>query len=127
MVIEAEILPDPDTVERELGRSSLAFNIARARLSDLWGAVGHEPEVLIKRQMWAELLEMVYGSPVDDDSLFLQHTYLTIVAKTMAASVLGIDISNPRDLLSGRPFTDARVFGAIESDFFDWVLEAEGS
>ncbi|MCH8869433.1 MAG: hypothetical protein IIC85_06950, partial [Chloroflexi bacterium] len=49
VVIEAEIPPDPDIVKRELGRASLAFNIARVRLSDLWESVAEEPEVLSLR------------------------------------------------------------------------------
>ena len=127
MVVEAEIPPEPDIVQRELGRESLAYLIANVRLKELWDSVADNPEVLIKRQMWAELLRMVYGSSQDDLGLFLQHTYLTIVAKTMATKVLGIEIPSPHELLSGRPFYDAGISGAVESDFFDWVLEAEGS
>jgi hypothetical protein len=53
---------------------------------------------------------------------FSTHTYLTFVAKTMAAKVLGVDISDSDDLLSGRRFQEAGIYGAVESDFFDWIL-----
>ena len=68
---------------------------------------------------------MVYGSHIEADELFLQHTYLTIVAKTMATRVLAVPLPDPADLLSGRPFREAGIAGAVESDFFDWVLHAK--
>ena len=69
----------------------------------------------------------MYGSAVGDDDLFFQHTYLTIVAKTMATRVVGAEMPAAADLLSGRPFQDAGIDGAVESDFFDWVLAGDGS
>jgi type I restriction-modification system DNA methylase subunit len=40
--------------------------------------------------------------------------------------VLGINTTNPESILTGRDFKNARVFGAVESDFFDWILLAPG-
>ncbi len=125
--VQAELAPDPETVRSELGRDSLAYDIARARLGELWAGVAEHPDVRLKRQLWADLLERVYGSAVGDDGLFFQHTYLTIVAKTMATRVVGAEMPAAADLLSGRPFQEAGIDGAVESDFFDWVLAGEGS
>jgi hypothetical protein len=83
-----DLLPDPLTVERELGRSSLSFGRARGVLERLWAELSANSEVLLKRQLWDGLLREAYGTAVGDDALFLQHTYLTIVAKTIAARVL---------------------------------------
>ncbi len=104
----------------------MAWHIARAELAALWTEVEGRSGIELKRDLWAQLLERVYGAPVAADDLFLQHTYLTIVAKTMATHVLGIDLPIPADLLAGRPFQEAGITGAVESDFFDWVLEATG-
>ena len=127
VAVQADLPPEPETVERELGKASLAYNIARARLAVLWAEVKDEPEVALKRELWARLLERVYGSSVDDDELFFQHTYLTVVAKTMALRVVGEELPRADDLLSGRSFRDAGIEGAVESDFFDWVLAADGA
>jgi hypothetical protein len=62
----------------------------------MWYEVKEHPEVALKRQLWSGLLEMVYGSKVDEDELFFQHTYLTIVAKTMAVRVLDAEIPASR-------------------------------
>jgi SAM-dependent methyltransferase len=122
--VREDLPPEPDTVRRELGRDSLAYEIASFRLAELWQEVGHKPEMRLKRQLWAGLLERVYGTAVDDDSLFFQHTYLTVVAKAMAVHVLGAGMPSPEELLNGQPFRDAAIDGAVESDFFDWVLTA---
>ncbi|HXH83943.1 MAG TPA: N-6 DNA methylase, partial [Candidatus Tectomicrobia bacterium] len=123
VTVQPDLTPDPETVTAHLGRDSVAYDIARARLADAWSEVKEHPDVRLKRQLWADLLEHVYGSKVGDDELFFQHTYLTIVAKAMATLTLGAALPGPADLLGGRPFVDAGIQGAVESDFFDWVLE----
>ena len=124
VAIAADLPPDPDTVRRELGRGSLAWHVAREELAGLWAEVSDHPDVRLKRELWARLLERVYGTSVDNDDLFFQHTYLTIVAKTMAVHVLGLDMPEPGDLLAGRPFNEVGIGGVVESDFFDWLLAA---
>ena len=120
-----DLNPTPEAVRRELDRASPAWWRAHDDLAEMWAEVGQHPDVRLKRDLWARLLERVYGSSVDSRDLFFQHTYLTIVAKTMAVHVLGIALPEPADLLAGRPFHDAGVEGAVESDFFDWVLTAD--
>jgi hypothetical protein len=117
-----ELLPDPLVVRHELGRASLTFGRARTGLEQLWGSLREHPEVTIKRELWDGLLREAYGVPVGDDSLFLQHTYLTIVAKTLAARVLDLPADNANAILSGQALADAGIYGAVEGDFFDWVL-----
>jgi hypothetical protein len=57
---------------------------------------------------------------------FCQNTYLTIVAKTMAALVLGVEVGDPWSLLSREPFQYAEIYGVVESDFFDRIVLANG-
>jgi SAM-dependent methyltransferase len=75
---------------------------------------------MLKRQLWDGLLREAYGTAVGDDSLFLQHTYLTIVAKTIAARVLDLPAD---DASAGRSLDEVGIQGAVESDFFDWVVQ----
>jgi SAM-dependent methyltransferase len=118
-----DLLPDPLTVERELGRSSLSFARARGVLERIWEELRAHSEVVLKRQLWDGLLREAYGTPVGDDALFLQHTYLTIVAKTIACRVLDLPADDAGDILSGRGLDEVGIQGAVESDFFDWILE----
>lgn len=127
VAVNADLEPGSEVVQRELGRSSLAWSVARQELTAIWNEVGSHPDVRLKRDLWAQLIRRVYGAALNENALFLQHTYLTIIAKTMAAKVLGVPIDHPDDLLSGRRFSEAGIGGVVESDFFDWLLtSAEG-
>ncbi|MDW8371913.1 MAG: N-6 DNA methylase, partial [Geminicoccaceae bacterium] len=122
-----DLIPDPVHIRRELGRESLTWARARAILEKLWASLREHSEVKIKRDLWNGLLREAYGAQVGDDALFLQHTYLTIVAKTLAARVLDLPADDPETILSGRALAEVGILGAVESDFFDWLLlEPEG-
>jgi len=122
VAIDVDLEPNSEVVQRELGRSSLAYNVARQELTEIWNELCEHPDVRLKRDLWSQLIRRVYGSALNEDMLFLQHTYLTIIAKTMAAKVLGVAIAEPSELLSGRRFNEVGIGGVVESDFFDWPL-----
>jgi hypothetical protein len=123
-----DLVPEPSVIQRELGRDSLTFARASRLLAELWQRHAANPEVALKRQLWDRLLRVVYGTAVGDDSLFLQHTYLTIVAKTVAVRVLELPATDGAAIMSGLALTDAGIYGAVESDFFDWILQdADGA
>ncbi len=127
VAVNEDLEPTSEVVKRELGRGSLAWNVARRELESIWKEVGEHPDVTLKRDLWTQLIRRAYGTALNEDVLFLQHTYLTIIAKTMAAKVLNVDTSEPAELLSGRRFIEAGIGGVVESDFFDWLLaSAEG-
>ena len=117
-----DLLPTPRAVVQAFGRASLTFGRARMALDALWAALQHDPEVRLKRDLWDGLLREAYGEQVGEDALFLQHTYLTIVVKAIAARVLDLPVDDPAALLSGRALADEGILGAVEADFFDWPL-----
>ena len=121
-----EVMPTPIAVALTFGRYSLAFGRAHGALQRLWSAVGDQPEVQLKRNLWDGLLRQVYGDDVGSDALFLQHTYLTILVKAIAARVLDLEIDDPAEMLSGRLLMNEGIVGAVEADFFDWPLLAPG-
>lgn len=121
-----DVMPTPVAVALAFGRHSLAFGRAQSALRQLWAAVGDHPEVRLKRDLWDGLLRQVYGDDVGSDALFLQHTYLTILVKAIAARVLDLAVDDPADLLSGRLLSNEGIIGAVEADFFDWPLLADG-
>ncbi len=45
-----------------------------------------------------------------------------MVAKCIALAVMGMPEDDPEKLLSGEAFVTAGINGAVESDFFDWVV-----
>jgi hypothetical protein len=100
----------------------VAFRRVSASLASLWSKLSSSPQVALKSQLWAQLLKLVYGREVESNALWFQHTFLVIVAKCIALAVLGLREDDPKHLLSGEAFQAAGISGAVESDFFDWVV-----
>lgn len=119
-----DLIPEPRAVAQAFGRASVTFGRARAVLDRLWADLGADPEVRLKRDLWDRLLSEAYGEQVGEDSLFLQHSYLAIVVKAIAARVLDLPVDDPESLLSGRALADEGILGAVEADFFDWPLRS---
>ena len=124
VAVQDRLPADALNITNELGRQSAAFARSLGLLANAWRAVADEPEPALKRQLWNRHLGLVYGKAIEDDELWLQHTYLVAVAKVIAAGTMGFSHLAPDDLLSGRPFREAGVHGAVEDDFFGWVLHA---
>jgi SAM-dependent methyltransferase len=122
IAIRASLPPDPLTVKIELGQDSVAYRRARDKLSETWSRIKDAPATALKRQLWNQLLTLVYGRTIEGDALWFQHTFLVIVAKAIALAVLGLKDDDPARILSGAAFRDANINGAVESDFFDWPL-----
>jgi SAM-dependent methyltransferase len=121
-----DLNPEPLTIAAELGRDSLTFRVASGMLETLWAGLASHAEAKLKRDLWNNLLREVYGEDVGSDRLFLQHTYLTIVAKTIAARVFELETDDAASILSGAALEQQGIRGAVEADFFDWVLHGEG-
>lgn len=122
VALKGSLPPDALTVRAELGQDSVAYRRVDRELRALWDRVSSVPAEALKRSLWAELLKLVHGKDVENDALWFQHTYLVIVAKCIALAVMDLQEDDPRELLSGDAFTSAGVRGAVESDFFDWVI-----
>ena len=122
-----ELLPDPHTIAAEFGRGSLAARRALDSLRECWARVAGLPDAQLKRELWNRLLSLAYGAEVGDDDLFLQHTYLVVVAKAVASSAMaGAQTGGAAALLHGAAFSDLGIAGQSEPDFFDWILDAAG-
>lgn len=127
VALKASLPPGPLTIQAELGQDSVAFRRSNAALARLWLKLAASPQVALKRQLWAQLLKLVYGREIESDALWFQHTFLVIAAKCIALAVLGLKEDDPKRLLSGEAFQAAGISGAVESDFFDWVVaDSEG-
>jgi SAM-dependent methyltransferase len=87
--------------------------------------------VALKRELWAKLLRTAFGSAfTDDPDLFIDHTLLVLSAEIIAHAALGFDLSDPsitpKALVRGDAFANSQIYGVVEADFFDWVLDAPG-
>jgi hypothetical protein len=127
VALQDQLIPDIPRIKVELGRESILYRRALRELRLLWTDIGADPEVAVKRSLWDRLLNTAYGNEIDAPELFLQHTYLVVVAKAIATAAFVRHLpATGEHLLDGRPFSDLGIVGAVESDFFDWLLKAPG-
>ena len=122
VALKASLSPDALTIRAELGQDSVAYRQVNRELRALWSKLRIDPTQTLKRQLWADMLKLVYGREVEGDALWFQHSYLVIVAKCIALAVMDLGEDDPRRMLSGEAFSAAGITGAVESDFFDWVI-----
>ncbi len=119
------IVPVPRAILARLGAGSPAFELDLADLRALYATVRDDPEVKLKRELWARLLVAALGTSFEaTDDLFVTHTYLVLTAELLAHAVVEISIDAPgadvRALLEGQHFNTAGLHGLVEADFFDW-------
>lgn len=120
------VLPTPNEIRARLGATSASYALDRATLGALYAKHGASETVRLKRQLWSRLLFSALGTQfTDDDELFLEHTLLVNSAEIIAHLVVGLDVTDmqPASLLGGQRFDLAAIYGVVERDFFDWVLE----
>ena len=131
LATERLIVPTADSIRERLGSESPGCQLALKELADLWSSAAGLPEVQLKRALWAKLLRTALGTQFEDaDALFIEHTYLVLVATLIAHVVIGFETSElrhaPATVLSGQLFSRSGIRGVGEAGFFDWVLDVPG-
>ena len=122
------LVPTADTIEARLGATSSSYLLDRATISAIYQSSKNQPSVAMKRLLWARLLTSALGTQFEDnDDLFIEHTLLVNSAEIIAHAVLGLrpETISPSGLLSGEQFAASGVYGVVEHDFFDWIVEVE--
>lgn len=129
LAVRTGVLPTPREIAARLGATSASYALDRAALAALYEDHKALPTVQLKRQLWSRLLRSALGTQFPDtDDLFIEHTLLVNSAEIIAHLVLGLDVATiqPATLLTGQHFSLAQIYGVVEQDFFDWVLEVPG-
>jgi hypothetical protein len=120
-----KIPPFSSEVVVRFGSASLAFSRSRQALKTAFDAVKDLSEVKVKFHEWNALLAKVYGSPPDDEDLFVKHTYLTMVSRAVVTLALFHEVRREtalyRGLMNGEFFRDRNIQNLAEDDFFSWA------
>ena len=122
------LVPTADAIQARLGATSSSYLLDRATISAIYQRNRNDPSVVMKRTLWARLLTSALGTQFDDsDDLFIEHTLLVNSAEIIAHAVLGLhpETITPVALLGGERFDESGIYGVVEPDFFDWVVEIE--
>lgn len=131
LATEHHIPPTPAAIRERLGAESPGHKLDHATLADLYERNKDVPGIAVKRDLWSKLLRTAFGSAFDDDpNLFVDHTLLVLTAEAIAHAVVGFDLVanqlTAAEVTKGTRFREAQIYGVVEEDFFDWVLEADG-
>lgn len=122
------LVPTADAIEARLGATSSSYRLDRATISAIYQRNKSDPSIVMKRTLWARLLTSALGTQFEDsDELFIEHTLLVNSAEIIAHAVLGLhpETITPVALLGGERFDESGIYGVVEPDFFDWVVELE--
>lgn len=129
LAVRTGVPPTPSEIVNGLGANSSSYAFDRAALAALYADNRNTPTVQLKRQLWSRLLTSALGTQfTDTDDLFIEHTLLVNSAEVIAHLILGLDVTDlqPATLLRGQLFEMSQIYGVVEQDFFDWVLEVPG-
>ena len=131
LATSAKIAPTPQEIVRRLGADSPGHKLDAAELHALYADHRNEPTVKLKRELWARLLTTALGTGfIESDKMFVEHTLLVATAEVIAHAVIGLDPTaqevSAESLVTGQLFAAAQVYGVVEADFFDWVVEVPG-
>lgn len=129
LAVRTGVPPTPSEIVSRLGANSSSYALDRAALAALYSEHGSIPTVQLKRQLWSSLLTSALGTQfTDTDDLFIEHTLLVNSAEIIAHLILGLDVTDlqPASILRGQLFETSQIYGVVEQDFFDWVLEVPG-
>jgi len=123
---DADLDPTSEIIVREFGMRSHAFQTSTKELLALWGQIGTHSSFAVIYESWGRYLHIVYGSDVENEELFISHTYLATIAKLMSwIRISGItslpDEEQILEMLEGRLFKAQGIENFIEEDFFSWL------
>lgn len=121
----------PAQINNRLGAESPGHHLDHATLAELYARSKNTPGVAVKHDLWSKLLRTAFGTAFEDDAgLFVDHTLLVLTAEAIAHAVVGFDLETDQltaaEVTRGTRFREAQIYGVVEEDFFDWVLQVEG-
>ncbi len=122
--------PTADDIVGNFGSKSIILKDCMALLKKAWQEI--KPEISAVYNEWAKYLSIVYGSEVQNEELFLKHTYLATLAKLMVYSyyqqnTLPTSKEVIHQILTGVVFREYGIENFLVEDFFSWIVKEKVS
>ena len=123
VLIKNQLKATPEIICKEIGQKSPLCKTSIMQIEHLWKEAKRKSDIRLKYDLWKKSVDIVYGTEGAEESLFIEHTYLTIISKAIAYISFFDNSSIPKgeELLKGKPFQDVGVGGVVEDDFFSWI------
>lgn len=121
-------LPTTENFLSTFGKESPVYGQSIGMLKDKWAEIKDRPQMRLLFDKWEKYLEIVYGSRIAEEALFLRHTYLATLSKLIANMFYSSGaLPSPDEILailSGESFKKWGIQNFLELDFFSWILRA---
>ena len=122
------VIPTANVLKITFGIKSPHYVLLKDELEILWNKIKQKSEIILKYNLWAKHMQLVYGKAPGIEA-FLSHTYLVTLIKILVYLTLS-QIKIPEkedvdDVLSGQYFVNAGISNLIEDDFFGWLLDED--
>lgn len=126
LTVGIKLPPLSGEIVLRFGPASFTFTRSALALAAAFQAVRDRPSVQTKFREWNALLAKVYGSSLGDMSLFIKHTYLTMVSRAIVTVARFPKAQRGtalyRGLIDGEFFRTHNIQNLAEPDFFSWAL-----
>ena len=126
ILIKNQLKATPEIICKEIGQESPLCRNSLLQIKSLWKQAKVRADVRLKYNLWKKSVDIVYGKEGADESLFIEHTYLTIISKAMAYVAFFDSLpslgAGGHVLLNGKKFKEIGVHGVVEDDFFSWIV-----
>jgi SAM-dependent methyltransferase len=114
--------PTPEGFVSEFGISFLK-SFVLPQLQSLWSKQKVHYHALYRE--WADYLSIICGTRVENEHLFLRHTYVATFARLMAYRIFSVgaspDLTLLQTVLSGKAFKEWGIINFVEGDLFSWL------
>ncbi|GIU70738.1 MAG: BseRI endonuclease [Candidatus Nitrosocaldaceae archaeon] len=120
--------PTAINIVEDFGLNSIIFKDCINELKNLWDA--NKSKFTTIYNEWSKYLSIVYGNRIDNEELFLKHTYLATLAKLMVytyyeGNVIPTSKNVINNILRGGIFKQYGIENFLIEDFFSWLVKAD--
>ena len=126
LAVGRKLPPLSGEIVLRFGATGLTFRRSAHALTTAFQAIKDRPSVQTKFREWNALLAKVYGSSLGDLTLFIKHTYLTMVSRAIVTVARFPKAQRGtalyRGLIDGEFFRTHNIQNLAEPDFFSWAL-----
>ena len=126
LAVGRKLPPLSGEIVLRFGATSLTFIRSAKALTGAFEAVKDRQSVQTKFREWNALLAKVYGTSLGDLTLFIKHTYLTMVSRAIVTVARFPKAQRSTalytGLIDGEFFRTHNIQNLAEPDFFSWAM-----
>lgn len=127
-LFQSEQLPATlEGVRQNFGHGSEAYQTCMRLLHEHYDEIKASSVMRTAYEQWHRFLSVAYGRFQESEAAFLTQSYLSILAKMLAYTVIAeddfIDDKETREIMNGEAFRRYNVDNFTEDDFFRWTAE----